>query len=135
MTAARRRAAGSCDCGSATIWVLSCCVLVMLLGYLGVARTEAVLARHRADAAADLAALAAAGRIGAGTDVCGAASGLAAANGAAVRSCSVRLAADGRSGTVRVQVAVRVQLPFAGARTVVASARAGREQVTQASAG
>jgi secretion/DNA translocation related TadE-like protein len=125
----------ACERGSATIWVLACCALVMLLGYLGVARTETVLARHRADAAADLAALAAAGRLGVGTDVCDAASELAAANGAAVRSCSVRLAADGRSGTVRIQVAVTVQLPFAGARTVVASARAGREQVRQPSAG
>jgi len=121
--------------GSATIWVLGCCALVLLLGYLGVARTQAVLARHRADGAADLAALAAAGQIGLGVDVCGAASELAAANGAAVRSCIVRLAPDGRSGTVRVRVAVTVRLPIAGARTVVASARAGREQVRQAPAG
>jgi len=55
--------------GSATIWVLACCALVMLVGFLGVARTQAVLARHRAGAAADLAALAGAGRIGVGGDV------------------------------------------------------------------
>ena len=121
--------------GSATIWVLACCALVMLVGFLGVARTQAVLARHRADAAADLAALAGAGRIGVGGDVCGVASALAAANGAAVGSCAVRLAADGRSGTVRVQVAITVHLPIAGTRTVIASARAGRAQVSRASAG
>jgi len=36
---------------------------------------------------------------------------------------------------VRVQVAITVHLPIAGTRTVVASARAGRAQVSRASAG
>jgi secretion/DNA translocation related TadE-like protein len=119
-----RRPAG--DRGSASIWVLSGCVLVLLTGSVGVLRTEAVFARHRAEAAADLAALAAAGRIGTGGDPCATARGIAAANGAALAGCTVTLATDGRSGTVRVHARVRVGFPVVGARTVTASARAGR---------
>lgn len=114
------------DRGSAAIWVLAGCALLLSVGWAGVLRTEAVLARHRAESAADLAALAAAGRIGVGPDECAAARSIAAANGAAVSRCSLDLASDGRSGTVVVRVRAGVRFPVVGARTVTASARAGR---------
>jgi len=114
--------------GSATIWVLVGCALLLSVGWAGVLRTEAVLARHRAESAADLAALAAAGRIGveATGGVCAAARTIATANGATVGRCSLDLASDGRSGSVVVRVRASVHLPVVGARTVTASARAGR---------
>lgn len=115
------------DRGSAAIWVLCCCTLVMLLAAAATVRGLAVLARHRAEAGADLAALAGAARIGVGGDVCGTARVFAVRNGARLAGCLVRLAADGRSGTVAVRVALPVRLPLVGMRVVVASARAARE--------
>jgi secretion/DNA translocation related TadE-like protein len=92
------------------------------------ARTEAVLARHRAGAAADLAALAAAGQIGVRPtgELCARAAEVATADGARVTSCATDLSADGRSGTVLVTVAVDVSLPFVGRQRVRAAARAAR---------
>jgi hypothetical protein len=142
--------------GSASIWVLGCCGLLVAVGTAGVVRAEAVLARHRAESAADLAALAAATQIGltqagstqagltpagstpaglargavAATGVaataCGAARMVAAANDAVVTGCTVHVDAGGRSGTVRVQVRTELRLPVVGQRTVTATARAGR---------
>lgn len=114
------------DRGSAAVWVLACSAVVLAVGAVVVVRTLAVLARHRAEAAADLAALAAAGRIGVGGDPCTAARAVAAANGATVRSCAVWLDPSGRSGTVRVRVSVRADLPVVGLRAADARARAGR---------
>lgn len=113
--------------GSASIWVLACGGLVIMVGTAGVLRTEAVLGRHRAESAADLSALAAAGQIGRSEGICAAARTVAAANSARLATCVPDLAADGRSGSVRVRVTVAVRLPVVGTRTVVASARAGRE--------
>jgi secretion/DNA translocation related TadE-like protein len=121
-----RRARTCRERGSATIWVLAACVLVLLAGSAAMLRTEAVLARHRAETAADLAALAAAGRIGVGADYCAAARQIASADGAELGRCRIALDADGRSGTVTVRVRANVHLPVVGARTVTASARAGR---------
>ncbi len=57
----------------------------------GVYVGSAVIARHRAQAAADLAALAAAVRVGDGTSsACGQAAALASAMHAAMRECVVR---------------------------------------------
>jgi secretion/DNA translocation related TadE-like protein len=114
------------DRGSASIWVVSGCALLMALAFAGMVRTEAVLARHRAESAADLAALAAAGRIGIGPGICSAAVRIAAANGAVVRHCAPALDPGERSGTVTVRLSLRVRLPVVGTREVVASARAGR---------
>lgn len=114
------------DRGSATVWVVACCALVVLLGGVLSLRSVAVLARHRAETAADLAALAGAGRIGIGTDICAAARRVAARNGGRLRRCSVQLAPDGRSGTVTTTVLLRVRLPLVGAGSVSASARAAR---------
>lgn len=118
---------GHRDRGSASVWVLACCALLLLIGAAGVLRTEAVLGRHRAEGAADLAALAAAGQIGVSDGICAAARRIAAANSATVGSCTFALAADGRSGTVRVRITLTVHLPVVGTRTVTASARAGRD--------
>lgn len=118
------------DRGSASIWVLACCALLLTVAFASTLRATAVVARHRAEAAADLAALAAAGQIGVSDRGCAAAERIAAANGASVRRCVPALAADGRSGTVTVWLAVPVRLPVVGSRDVLASARAGRDALT-----
>lgn len=114
------------DRGAAAVWVLGCGAVVLAVGLFVLVRSLAVLARHRAETAADLAALAAASRIGVGGDPCTSAGAVAAANGATVSSCLVRLGPGGRSGTVRVEVRAEADLPVVGARTVTARARAGR---------
>lgn len=114
------------DGGSASIWVLACAVLLLLLAGVETVRGVAVLARHRAESVADVAALAAAGRIGVSDQVCAAAALVAARNGGQLVACVPHLAVDGRSGTVVARVAVRVVLPIVGRREVRASARAGR---------
>jgi secretion/DNA translocation related TadE-like protein len=107
--------------------------LVLVVGIAVSLRTSAVLARHRAESAADLAALAAATRIGYADDVCPPASSIARANGAALVRCHAALAPDGRSGVVDVEVVVAVHLPGVGVRRAVASARAGRMAVVGSS--
>jgi secretion/DNA translocation related TadE-like protein len=116
------------DRGSASVWVVVAGLLMLLAASVVVARTEAVLARHRAGVAADLAALAAAGQIGLRVpeELCSRAATVAAADGARVTSCITDLNADGRSGTVLVTVAVDVALPFVGHQQARASARAAR---------
>jgi secretion/DNA translocation related TadE-like protein len=115
------------DRGSAAIWVVSCCVLLTMAATVTTVRTLAVLARHRAEAGADLAALAAAGRIGRDdAGACPAAARIAGRNGTRLLSCAVQLAPDGRSGRVLVRVELRAHLPLVGPRAVLASARAAR---------
>jgi secretion/DNA translocation related TadE-like protein len=117
--------------GSASIWVLSCCVLLTLVATVSTVRELAVVARHRAEAGADLAALAAAGEIGRDSaTACVAAARIARGNGARLRSCRLRLGTDGRSGSVVVRVELPVRLPIIGRRTVLASARAARLPAT-----
>jgi len=124
MTQARDRRS---DRGTATIWVLAVCVLLLIVAGVAAARAAAVLARHRAESAADVAALAAAGRLGTGQAPCLAAEAVARRNSATVDSCRVRADAAGRTGVVDVVVSVRVRLPGVGATRVRASARAGRQ--------
>ncbi len=114
------------DRGAAAVWVLGCAAVVLAVGVLVLVRGLSVLARHRAETAADFAALAAATRIGVGGDPCTAAREIAAANAAVLQSCSVSLGADGRSGTVRVEVLAHADLPVVGERSLTARARAGR---------
>lgn len=96
---------GGRDPGAATVWVAVLLVLVVAAALLGVGATTAVTARHAAQLAADLAALAGAGRIGvADDDACAAARRVAAANGAEVVACDV-LSTGARTGEVRVEVA------------------------------
>ncbi|MGI8762265.1 MAG: Rv3654c family TadE-like protein [Jatrophihabitantaceae bacterium] len=115
--------------GSASIWVLGCGALVIAVALAATLRGFAVLARHRAESAADLAALAAAARIGIASDACASAARVAAANGAAIQACVPSLATDGRSGAVLIRLRLRIELPVVGVRDVTASARAGREAV------
>lgn len=112
--------------GSASIWVLAVASLLLVVAGMVTVRGLAVLGRHRAESAADLAALAAAGRIGFTDAPCAVAGPIAAANGAAVRSCAAAVSPDGRSGAVLVRVVLLLHLPGVGTREVVASARAGR---------
>ena len=114
------------DRGAAVVWVLACGAVLMVFALAIAARTSAVFARHRAEVAADLAALAAAGRIGIGGDPCAAAAAIAARNRARLGSCVVALDPGGRSGTVRIRVVQHVGLPLVGVRDLSASARAGR---------
>ncbi len=68
-----------------------CVLLVMAVLTVTLVRAVAVLGRHRAESAADLAALAAAGRIGMSGSPCAAAEVLAGNNGARLVSCDLRL--------------------------------------------
>jgi secretion/DNA translocation related TadE-like protein len=115
------------DGGSATVWMVSCCALLTVVASVVTIRGLAVLARHRAEVGADLAALAAAGRIGVGADECAVAARVARENRVRLRSCRVHLAPDGRSGTVAVRVVIAARLPVVGVGHVTATARAARE--------
>lgn len=106
------------DRGSATVWaalVLSAVVVLttVVLGYGAV-----LIGRHRAESAADLAALAAAGHVPEGM-ACAVASTVAVRNGGSLGECRV-------AGTdVEVSVSREVRLGRLGLRTVTARARAG----------
>ncbi|MBV9821234.1 MAG: flp pilus-assembly TadE/G-like family protein, partial [Actinobacteria bacterium] len=114
------------DRGAATIWVLGFAGIVLAAAGVTVARGAAVLARHRLERAADLAALAGAQQIGGPGRPCPAASRIAAANSATLVSCAVALDPSGRSGTVAVTLRGSVTVPLAGTRTLTARSRAGR---------
>lgn len=128
-------AAGS-ERGSASVWVLAAAGLVLLAAFAAALGGTAVLARHRAERTADLAALAGAGRIGVSTGACAAAARVATANGATLGTCRVLLSSDGRSGTVAVTISAEARFPAVGDRNITARAIAGRlpyGQVTVAS--
>jgi secretion/DNA translocation related TadE-like protein len=95
------------------------CALVLACTGLG----AAVVARHRAASAADLAALAGADRsLGrAAGDPCRAAAGVVRANAAALSGCRVE-----SDGSVTVEVRVRLPSPWSRLGTAAAKARAGR---------
>ncbi|WP_262847510.1 Rv3654c family TadE-like protein [Sphaerisporangium corydalis] len=111
---------GGSDRGSATIWVLVVMAmvwfLVVALLFVGSAR----IARHRAQSAADLSALAGAVRaFAAPEEACPRARALAEANRVSLTRCAVR------AGVVDVRVAVRIVLPWLGEQSATADARAG----------
>jgi secretion/DNA translocation related TadE-like protein len=106
------------DRGSATIWMLAAMGLLALIATAATLRASAVLARHRAESAADFAALAAAIHLDA-ADPCAFAVAVATANGAHLELCRT----DGE--TVRVQVNRTLTFPVLGEHTVSAHARAG----------
>ncbi len=101
--------------------------LLAALGAVVVLAGAAGVARHRASAAADLAALAAAGSAVLGDPgACRAGERVAAANGARLISCRV-----GDDAVAEVTVVVPVHLGPLGLRTAVGRARAGPvEQVS-----
>ncbi len=93
-------------------------------------RATAVVARHRAEAAADLAALAAAQGIGVDdttVTMCRRAARIAAVNGARLQTCTVRLNPSARAGTVQVTAAVLVRIAGIGSRQALARAEAQRD--------
>ncbi|RFU41573.1 hypothetical protein DZF91_10960 [Actinomadura logoneensis] len=116
-----RWCAGVRDRGSGTVWVLAFLGVIWAVGVAAMVVGGVRVARHRVEAAADLGALAGAGRVGEGEEAaCGAAREVAADSGGRMASCVV----SGR--IVEVSTDAVVRLPF-GMRVVrvVARARAG----------
>ncbi|WP_342742893.1 Rv3654c family TadE-like protein [Streptosporangium canum] len=109
------------DRGAVTIWVAGLMALVFAVTATIVFAGTARVARHRAQSAADLSALAAARLAFAAPERgCAEASSLAEGNGAMITRCFI----DG-DGIADVQVAVGLSLPVLGDRTIMANARAG----------
>ncbi|WP_448614418.1 Rv3654c family TadE-like protein [Modestobacter sp. URMC 112] len=107
--------------GSATVWVVALAGLLAAVGMATVLVGAAVVGRHRAGAAADLAALAGAGRAVLGDPAaCAVATAVAVANGAAMDSCRV-----GADAVVEVHVRVPVRLGPLGTVSAGGRARAG----------
>ncbi|MGI8530526.1 MAG: Rv3654c family TadE-like protein [Geodermatophilaceae bacterium] len=108
------------DRGSAGVWLLGLCSVLVLAATAAVLVGSAMVTRHKAIAAADLSALAAAGKAWEGTEsACAAAADIATSMGAQLTSCSL-------SGVIaEVSVAVSVELGVVGLATAEASARAG----------
>jgi secretion/DNA translocation related TadE-like protein len=91
------------DTGSATVWVVT--AMAFVLGVGGVSGSVGVVTveRHRADTAADAAALAAAGQVIAGqATACAAAAAIARTDGAELTRCGL----DGAGAQVEVRVAL-----------------------------
>jgi secretion/DNA translocation related TadE-like protein len=117
-----RRGLGLADeRGSATVWVLALAGVLALVGAAMVLVGAAVVARHRATTAADLAALAGAGRAVVGeADACAAADRIGSANHAVLESCTILVGA-----VVEVHVHVTAVLGLVGRVSAEARARAG----------
>ncbi|MFB7376072.1 Rv3654c family TadE-like protein [Kitasatospora purpeofusca] len=112
------------DTGSATVWLLAG-VLIGCVAFTAALSLGAVVgARHRAESAADLAALAAADRLLVDADGgCARARAVAAAQAAAVVSCAADLPADAVEVVAEAPVTgLPVRLPVGPAR---ARSRAG----------
>lgn len=108
--------------GSGTVLVVAAVGVLLILSIAGLQVGTAASAAHRARAAADLSALAAASAIQAGQgDPCGRASDLASRNGARLVECAV---AAGESVVVRVSIGVTLAWPGVP-DSAEASARAG----------
>ncbi|MEU6969669.1 Rv3654c family TadE-like protein [Kitasatospora aureofaciens] len=124
------------DAGSATVWLLALAMLGTVAFAATIAVGAVVAARHRAESAADLAALAAADRLLLDPDGgCARAAGIAATQGAALASCAVDRSADAVEVVAEVSVGgLPLRLPVGPAR---ARARAGplRATVTAAEGG
>lgn len=111
--------------GGATVLSVAVIGVLMLTTVGGLGLASAVEAAHRARAAADLGALAAAGelqRSGSLGAACSAAAVLVARNGARLTGCGV---SDDGSVTVDVAAAVRLRVAGIGGAEAVARARAG----------
>ncbi|MET0704675.1 MAG: Rv3654c family TadE-like protein, partial [Mycobacterium sp.] len=78
------------ECGAASVLAAVFIAIVLAVTFAGVSVGSVVVARHRAQAAADLAALAAAGRLPAGPEqACASAGDVARAMKAGVARCDV----------------------------------------------
>lgn len=108
------------DRGSVTIWAVALAGLVWLGSSAALLYGSAVAGRHRAETAADLAALAAAVHVPDGTaGACAAGARIAIRNGGSLRDCRVA------GADVEVVVSSRVSLGGLGSLTAMARARAG----------
>lgn len=105
------------DRGAGTVFAAFALLALLLLAAAGIEMGGAVVARHRAQSAADLAALAAAAQLVEGGEACAAAGRLAEGNRARLAECSI----EGIDVVVRVSVA----LPLGVLGPAVAVARAG----------
>jgi secretion/DNA translocation related TadE-like protein len=76
--------------GSTSVWLLAMAALVTAAAVLAAAVAGAVTVRHRAAAAADLAALAGAGTAVSGGDACAMAARVVTANAARLTRCQVQ---------------------------------------------
>lgn len=111
---------GARDGGLATVWAAAVVAVLMVLLVGGLHLGAAILARHRAESAADLAALAGAQHSAEGERVaCGSATAVADADGSSMVRCR-QVGWD-----VLVDVQVPVPVPILGAETATARARAG----------
>jgi len=107
--------------GSATIWTVGLMALVFAVAMAVVFAGMARVARHRAQSAADLSALAAARLAFADPGrSCLRASSLAADNGARITRCSL-----GEGGVADIEVVMEVSLPLKGTVAITSRARAG----------
>ena len=108
------------EVGSASVWVLALSGVLALMATAGVLTGVASLARHRAGAAADLGALAAAARVLEGQEAaCAAAEAVVVANGAGLRRCVLM------GEVAEVTVALRVAVALPGLPAAEQQARAG----------
>ena len=108
------------DRGSVTIWAAALAGLVWLGSSAAVLYGSAVADRHRAEAAADLAALAAAVHVPDGVaSACAVAARIAVDNGGSLRSCEVV------GDEVEIVVSRRVRVGGLAPFAAVARARAG----------
>lgn len=108
------------DRGSATVWAAVGVAMIMTVFVVGLHLAAAVITRHRAEAAADLAALAAAGLAVEGAEAaCRRAGEVAAAMGGTVTSCRL----VGWDALVEVRIPVVGTVP--GIDTAAGRARAG----------
>lgn len=124
MTGRERTATGyptpAAESGSATIWVLAAGGLVLAAGLVAALLGAAVVTRHRVEAAADLAALAAAdAAIFGPATACERAGRVAAAGAGTLMSCTLS------NGVADVVVVVRGSGLLAHLGPVAARARAG----------
>ncbi|MEU5877260.1 Rv3654c family TadE-like protein [Spirillospora sp. NPDC047279] len=109
------------DRGSGAIYVVAFMAVVWMVAVTAMAVGSVRAARHRVDAAADLAALAGAGRVAEGrTAACRAAADIAADSGARLSACEVR----GRIVETSVTMVMNVPVVKAALR-VSSRARAG----------
>jgi secretion/DNA translocation related TadE-like protein len=114
------RSSPASERGSASIVAVAMMAVMLVLTGGGAVVGSAVIARHRAQAAADLAALSAAGRMASGQEVaCGSAAALTVAMRATMAACAVE------ELDVVVTVEVPVSLGRWGVHLARASARAG----------
>jgi secretion/DNA translocation related TadE-like protein len=101
MLTIRERDAGHRDQGSGTIYVVAMAAVAVLLTSAGLGLGQALVARHRAAAAADLSAISAASRVLDGPiSACKAAALVALSQGARLTTCRI----DGEVADVTVEV-------------------------------